>query len=170
MDYLLNMNWATPSWDLFIVLFFIIAAFLYGLSLGRDRVIVLLVSIYMALAIVHTAPYLDSVTAEISLNNASIYKVTIFLGVFIILFFLMSRSALVNTIASDAHGRWWHSILFSFFHIGLLLSITLDYLPEDVLSNISGEMRNFLISDPAKFFWLVAPVIVMVLMRPKDEG
>ena len=87
MDFLANINWATPSWDLFIILFFVVAAFLYGLSLGRDRVIVILVSLYMALAIVNTAPYLNSFTAEISYNNASIFNVTIFVGIFIILFF-----------------------------------------------------------------------------------
>ena len=47
MDFVTNINWAAPSWDLFIILFFIVAAFLYGLSLGRNRVIVILVSIYM---------------------------------------------------------------------------------------------------------------------------
>jgi len=169
MEALLNINWATPSWDLFIVLFFIIAAFLYGLSLGRDRTIVILVSIYMALAIVKTAPYLDGFTAQISLNNASIVNVTLFLGVFIILFFLMSRSALANTIASDADGKWWHAIVFSFFHIGLLLSITLDYLPSAYADNISPEMRQLFISEPARFFWLVAPVVMMVLMKNKND-
>jgi len=37
--------------DLFIILFFVIAAFLYGFSLGRDRIVAILVSIYMGLAV-----------------------------------------------------------------------------------------------------------------------
>jgi hypothetical protein len=171
MDFLTNINWAEPNWDLFIILFFVVAAFLYGLSLGRDRVIVILVSIYMALAIVNTAPYLNSFTAEISFNNASIFKVTIFLGIFIILFFLLSRSALLKTIASsDSPGRWWQSILFSFFHVGLIISILMAYLPKDVVSHVSEGMRNLFISDPAKFFWLVAPIVVMVLIRKNKKS
>ncbi|MCX6743171.1 MAG: hypothetical protein NT116_02950 [Candidatus Parcubacteria bacterium] len=166
MDFLSNINWAQPNWDLFIILFFVVAAFLYGLSLGRDRVIVILVSIYMGLAIVNTAPYLNDFSAEVSFNNASIFKVTIFLGIFIALFFLLSRSALLHTIAaSDSPGRWWQSILFSFFHVGLMISIVMAYLPKDIVNNVSAGLRNLFISDPAKFFWLVAPIVVMVLIR-----
>lgn len=172
MNFLPNINWGVPSWDLFIVLFFVVAAFLYGLSLGRDRIIVILVSLYMGLAIVNTAPYLNNFSAEISFNNSSIFKVSIFLGLFIILFFLLSRSALLNTIAaSDSPGRWWQSIVFSFFHVGLMISIVLTYLPKEFLGNISEGMRNLFISDPAKFFWLVAPIAVMVLIRkPKKSA
>lgn len=171
MGFLANINWAQPSWDLFIVLFFIVAAFLYGLSLGRDRIIVILVSIYMALAIVNTAPYLNDFSAEISVNNASIFKVSVFIGIFLAIFFLLGRSALIHTIASnDSPGRWWQSIAFSFFHVGLILSILLGYLPQDMVNNVSQEMRNLFISDPAKFFWLVAPIVIMVLIRkPKQK-
>ncbi|MFA5188667.1 MAG: hypothetical protein WC460_04880 [Patescibacteria group bacterium] len=171
MDFLTNINWAQPNWDLFIILFFVVAAFLYGLSLGRDRVIVILVSIYMGLAIVNTAPYLNDFSAEINFNNASIFKVTIFLGIFIALFFLLSRSALLHTIAaSDSPGRWWQSILFSFFHVGLMISIVMAYLPKEVVNNVSEGMRNLFISDPAKFFWLVAPIVVMVLIRKSKKS
>lgn len=170
MEFLTQMNFATPSWDLFIVLFFVVAVFLYGLSLGRDRVLVILVSIYMALAVINTAPYLDSFTAEFSLNNQSIFKVTIFLGIFLIIFFLMSRSALRNTIASaDVSGRWFHVLIFSFFHVGLLLSVTLGYLPEDIVQHISENMRELFISEQARFFWLVTPVVAMVMIKPKRK-
>jgi len=170
MDFIANINWATPTWDLFIILFFVVAAFLYGLSLGRNRVIVILISIYMALAIVNTAPYLNSFSAEISYNNASIFKFSVFVGLFVILFFLLSRGALLRTIASsDKAGTWWQSIIFSFFHVGLILSILLSYLPQDMAANVSPQMRNLFISDPAKFFWLVAPIVVMVLIRKKKK-
>jgi hypothetical protein len=170
MDSLLNINWAAPSWDLFIILFFVVAAFIYGLSLGRDRIIIILVSIYMALAIVNTAPYLKSFSAEISYNNASVLKATVFVGIFVILFFLWSRNALLKTIGiSGGQGTWLQSILFSFFHVGLMLSILLSYLPQSTLGNISPGMRNLLISDPARFFWLVAPLLVMVLVKKKKE-
>lgn len=171
MNFLPSINWAVPSWDLFIILFFVVAAFLYGLSLGRDRIIVILVSIYMALAIVNSAPYLNSFSAEISFNNSSIFRVTIFLGIFIALFFLLSRSALLHTIAaSDSPGKWWQSIIFSFFHVGLMLSIVMTYLPKEVINNVSESMRNLFVSDPAKFFWLVTPIVIMVLIRKNKKG
>ena len=51
-----NVDLKNPSWDLFIALFFVIGALLYGFSLGRDRIIVIMVSIFMALAVVDAMP------------------------------------------------------------------------------------------------------------------
>lgn len=164
MEFLTTIDWTQPSWDLFIVLLFIVSAFLYGLSLGRDRILVILTSIYMALAIVNTAPYMDSFSLQVSINEGSVFKVTVFLGVFILIFFLMSRTALVGTFAGDSYGKWWHALVFSFFHTGLMLSIVFQYLPPEILNNISEPMRNYFISDPAQFFWLVAPIISMVMV------
>ena len=58
-NFLQSINWSNPSWDLMIALVFIVGSFLYGFSLGRDRLIVIMVSIYMALALISNAPYLD---------------------------------------------------------------------------------------------------------------
>lgn len=169
MQLLSSINWTSPSWDLFIILLFFVGAFLYGLSLGRDRILVILTSIYMALAIVNTAPYLTTTTVGFNVNGGSFFKVTIFLGTFLVLFFLVSRSA-VKSFAGDSSGRWWHSIVFSFFHVGLMLSIILKYLPDEILKNISAPMQSYLISDPARFFWLVAPIVVMALTGSSKEN
>ena len=169
MEFLTTINWAEPSWDLFIVLMFVVSAFLYGLSLGRDRILVILVSMYMAVAIVNTAPYLDSFSLNVSVNDSSVLKVTVFIGVFILLFFLMSRTAIMNTFGGSSYGKWWHSIIFSFFHTGLMLSILMQYLPGSWLNQISEPMRWYFLSDEARFFWLVAPIISMVLLGKSSE-
>ena len=112
-SFIANIDWSTPTWDLFIVLFFIVAAFIYGLSLGRDRVIAILVSVYMAMAVVNTAPFIGSFSGEVGVANMFVVRVSTFIGVLILLFFLLSRSALVSTIASsDERGSWWQVLLF----------------------------------------------------------
>ena len=170
MDFLTSISWSNPSWDLFIVLLFIVSAFLYGLSLGRDRILVILTSIYMALAIVNTAPYLEGFSLRVSINGNETLNITVFLGIFVALFFLMGRTAIVNTFAGDNNGKWWHALIFSFFHTGLILSIVLQYLNEDTLQYISEAMRNYFISEPAKFFWLVGPIISMVVLGGKEDN
>src|SRR5687767_4847400 len=100
IHWLQAVNWASPSWDLFIVLFFLVTVFLYGMSLGRDRIIVILVSIYMALAVVSNAPILGKLDATVNLGQFFAFRVTTFLGIFVLLFFLLSRSALLKTFGS----------------------------------------------------------------------
>lgn len=165
-SYVANVNWAQPTWDLFIILFFVIAGFLYGLSLGRDRIIVILVSIYMSLAVVNSAPYLSRGATEVGIGSFFVMKVSAFIILFISLFFLLSRSALLSTIASsDAHGAWWQVLLFSFLHVGLLTAITLSFLPTSSLNTLAPLTRSLFSGNTALFLWIIAPILAMVLIK-----
>ena len=133
ISYLTSLNWQNPTWDVFILLFFVVGALLYGLSLGRDRVIVILVGIYMALAVVTNAPALSTLNVALNLNENYVLRISLFLGIFVVVFFLLSRSALLKTIGrSGAPGSWWQTIVFSVLQGGLRLSVTLNYWPREM--------------------------------------
>ena len=168
--FLSNMNWSQPTWDLFIILFFIVAAFLYGLSLGRDRIIVILVSIYMSLAIVEHAPFISSPDFQENVNNVVsqlfVFRISAFLVVFVLLFFMLSRSALVKTIASsDTHGAWWQVLLFSILHVGLIVSVVLSFLPPEATEGLAPYTRNLFATENARFVWIILPIIAMILLK-----
>jgi len=165
-----NVNWAQPTWDLFIVLFFIVAAFLYGLSLGRDRIIVILVSIYMALAVIEHAPFISDPKFQENINNAIsqvfVFRISAFLVVFVFLFFMLSRSALVRTIVtSDSDGSWWHVLLFSILHVGLIVSITLSFLPPEATTHLAPLTQQVFASTNARFAWIILPIAGMILLK-----
>ena len=163
-----GLNWSAPTWDLFIMLFFVIGALLYGLSLGRDRVIVIMVSVYMALAVVSNTPILSGFNLSFNLNDNSVLKITVFLGIFVVLFFLLSRSALLKTIGtSAAPGSWWQTILFSILQVGLLISITLTFLPLEITQGLSDGTKNIFMSDNGRSAWMILPIILMAL-APKS--
>lgn len=169
-----GLDFSKPTWDLFIVIFFVVAAFLYGMSLGRDRIIVILVSIYMALAVATNAPFLSQQTFQEGINKAIeglfVLQISMFIFVFIVLFFLLSRSALMHTIASsDDSGPWWHVLLFSFLHVGLIISIVLSFLPKEAAQTLAPFTRDIFTSDMGKFIWIVSPIVFMVLIRSKKE-
>lgn len=160
-----SINWSRPSWDLFIFLFFFIIAFLYGFSLGRDRILVILVSIYIALAVVPAFPYLDRLYLDVSVQGFA-FRVTSFYIVFVVLFFLLSRSALINLLGAQTTGvgdRLIEVIFFSVLHVGLLVSVTLSFLPDAALAELSPGTREVFTSPMGKFLWLVAPVAAMIV-------
>jgi len=160
-----GINWLQPSWDLFILLFFVIASLIYGISLGRDRIIVILVSIYMALAIVNYIPFINAFTARISINDAFALRVSVFLGVFILLFFFLSHSALLRTLGhAAAQGPLWQVMIFSFLHVGLLISVTLSFFPNDLAGVLSSTTQAFFVSDIAKAVWVSMPLLAMVML------
>ena len=164
-QFLSQINFSSPTWDLFIILFFLVFSLLYGLSLGRDRILVIIVSIYMALAVVSNAPLLGTFNADINLSQYFAFKITTFLGIFVLLFFLLSRSALLKTFGNLAAGTWWQVLVFSVFHVGLLVSITLSFLPPDAIGHLAPFTRQLFASDGGKFFWVIAPIIAMVMSK-----
>jgi len=168
-NYIGSINWANPTWDLFIVLFFVVGALLYGLSLGRDRVVIILVSIYMALAVVSNAPYLRDFNAELTINQGFVLRIGFFLGIFLVLFFLLSRSALLKILGGEGGGSWWQVIILSFLQCGLIISVILSFLPEETLNNLTPFIKQSFVSDAAKFSWLVLPIIMMAIIRGKKK-
>ncbi|MFH0853478.1 MAG: hypothetical protein V1853_03665 [bacterium] len=170
-NFVANIDWATPTWDLFIILFFIVAGFLYGLSLGRDRIVVILVSIYMALAVASTAPFIGELNARIGIQNVFVFQISAFVLTFIVLFFLLSRSALLRTIAaSDNVGSWWQVLVFSILHVGLLISITLSFLPPEAADNLSPLTRQMFAGDMARFVWIISPIVLMAMIKTEDKN
>lgn len=165
-----QVNWLQPSWDLFIVLFFIVASLIYGISLGRDRIIVILIAIYMSLAIVNYIPFISEFNANISVNDAFALRVSVFLGVFILLFFFLSHSALIKTLGhNSAQGGLISVMIFSFLHVGLLLSVTLSFFPTDLADVLSPAMQTVFISDTARAIWVILPVIAMAIFGRRER-
>ncbi|MDD4607061.1 MAG: hypothetical protein PHS07_01805 [Patescibacteria group bacterium] len=166
-----KVNLSNPSWDLFIILLFVIVAFFYGISLGRDRVLVILVSIYMATAVAKFIPNVGNISAMVGAGDQQfVFQVTFFLVLFIIMFIFLSRSALLKTIASsESQTNWFQSVVFSFLHIGLLISITLSFLPEESLSSLSYLTKNIFTNEWARLAWLCVPVLLMAIVGGKKK-
>ncbi|MBI4133522.1 hypothetical protein HY478_02825 [Candidatus Uhrbacteria bacterium] len=170
-EFVKTLDFSNPTWDLFILIFFVAVAIFYGLSLGRDRILVILVSIYMALAVIANAPFLEKFTTSITINEAFAFKVTAFVGMFLVTFFLLSRSGLMKTLgASGARGSWWQVILFSFLHVGLLISVTLSFLPGEVAARLAPITKTIFVSEGGRFVWIVAPILVMALVREEKKS
>ncbi len=164
-SYLSTINWLTPSWDMFIILFFIVASLMYGVSLGRDRLLVILVSIYMSLAVVKYVPFITNFDASVNINDAFALRVSVFLGIFIFLFFLLSQSALMRTLGVNSEqGPMWQVILFSILHVGLLISVTLSFFPTEASDVLSPLTRTLFVGDAAKAFWVLLPVFSMAFV------
>ena len=164
---LAGINWSNPSWDMFVYAFFVISALLYGVSLGRDRIIVILVSIYMSLAIVNTMP---EAIVKVGIEKVHSIQITTFVVVFIALFFLLSRSGLMRTIGSSmSHGSFIQVILFSMLHVGLLISIAMSFLPETAINHFAPLTQTIFTNEWSQFGWIAAPVAAMLLVKGEKK-
>jgi hypothetical protein len=168
-----SIDWSNPSWDLFIILFFVVAALLYGMSLGRDRIVTILVSIYMSLAVMNYAPFIrNPIETNFGIENLFVIKISSFIGIFVILFFIISRSALLNTIvgSNEQKGAWWQVMIFSILHVGLLIAIVLSFLPKESINSLAPFTKQVFTGDTALFWWIMGPILAMVFTKKKAGG
>ena len=150
-----------PSWDMFLVGFFVVGALLYGMSLGKDRIIAIMVSIYMALAVVAALP---EFVLNIKVNENYTFQITAFIAVFVVLFFLLSRQAVLTALSPSSDGRWWQVLLFSVLHVGLLVSVTLSFMPPAILEKFSDTTVYVFTNEWTAFGWIIAPIVAMMLV------
>ena len=160
-----GLSWSHPTWDLFIVVFLVVGTLLYGFSLGRSRIIMIMMALYMALVSIMYLPVIPKFTEGVQLGNGFVLKISSFLALFAILFFMLTRSALNNTIGDDdSSARWWHIMLLAFMQVGMLLSVVMSFLPESWLNHVSTLTRITFVSPWGKFVWVIMPIIGLTLV------
>jgi len=167
LNFFSNFNPSNPAWDISIILIFIIATFLYGLTLGRARVVVQIVSSYMTMALLASAPFLDKIEARTPLNHTIFYLVA-FLVVFVLLFLLLSKSAFHQHL-SEGRGSLGDVLVLSVVQVGFLTSIVLSSMSGFALGHLSGITQTIFAKPPAPFIWTVLPIAALILIRGKKE-
>jgi quinol-cytochrome oxidoreductase complex cytochrome b subunit len=167
LDFFSKFNPANPTWDLMLILFFVAATFLYGLTLGRARVVVQIVASYMTMGLLSAAPFLDKIEARTPLNH-TVFYVAVFLTVFVLLCLLLSKSAFHQHL-SEGRGSWADVLILSVVQVGFLTSIVLSATSGLVSGHLSTIGKMVFINEPAPFVWTVLPIGALVLIRGKRE-
>jgi hypothetical protein len=161
---------AQPTWDLFIYLFLAVAVVLFGLTLGRQRIVSILMSVYLSLVVVNYLPFLDKELGEVNINLGFFaFKLSSFVLIFILTFLVLSRSAVLHEAAGAGRGLL-SSFLFSFLFLGMLLSIVLSFLPVAALNFFSPFTRELFTSHLSRFLWIILPMIAMAVLKGKADN
>lgn len=162
-----GINWSFPTWDLFIYIFFVASIIFYGLVLGRDRILVILFSIYISLAVASNLPYInDTFAKKFGFGPVFVMKLFVFLLFVVGLYLLFSKMGLLSSFSENA--SLFHIIIFSVLHVGLLISIVLSFVPQESLG-LSDFTKTLFVADFSKFLWIVAPLVAMFLVRRERE-
>jgi hypothetical protein len=165
MDILLsNVSWFTPTWDLFVILFLIVAAFLLGLTLGKNKIIILLISIYIAAVVINFFPFGDIFETPKTDENF-VYPIAIFIVVVFVFYILLSNSALNKALRKTGGRSVFLIALFSLFCVGLVLSVVLSFFPKDLVETFNPITQKLFMAKFSRFLWALAPVVGMTIHR-----
>lgn len=158
-------NWHSPSWDLFIFLFWLVASVFYTFAAGRGRIINILISVFMAKLLTLEAPFLtDAIKARLPENLFALQQLIVFAIIFFLLFTFLGRYAFKTSADSRKMASIVFGLFFSILQIGLLLNTVLTLMPQAVQGSFSPLVQTVFIKNPATFIWLIAPLVYLITL------
>jgi len=162
------------SWDAFITLCFVIAT-VYGFVLQKDRLTVILVSAYIALAV---SNFWSESIYKILLQKGdllgswaqSVSLFTVTAGLFILFIILLSSRG--GFTVEERGGIYTPFIIaaLGFLAAGLILSSVLSFMPEDLRSSLiaTSKMADFVWKYQT--MWIVLPPLVLIFSSIFGRG
>lgn len=160
---------SAPQWDVLVLLVFVVAVFVYGLSVGRGRMLVTLISTYIALAVWRVLPFVADLTKGKAREEAFWINSAAFLGLVVLLYFLLSRTAFrTSTRGRKAGGEWLQIFLISALQVGLLVSVVLSFLPPKPPFDLAPITKTLFTSKHAAFWWTLIPIAGLLVLRRRS--
>lgn len=147
------------AWDAWLFLGLIFGGLVYGFAVGRDRALTVLISTYVALAVVTNAPILGRLNAAFGALHPTL-QFAWFVFLFGFVFVVMWRSQLMRSLARD-RGVWGEAVILSVMQVGLTASATLYLLPAEITNSFSPLFKETFSGEIGRSFWLIAPIVFL---------
>jgi len=147
--------------DVSLIIFTVLISFVYGMLLGKHKLMTVLVNIYISFAIITVIP------ANLIMNAST--KILVFLSILVGLT-IMSRRFFDITFSGAGSAFIWRVFLISFLEIGLILSIILSLMTKkEALSYISSNAYYYLVTGWAPLIWMSLPLAFMFFVYRKGR-
>ena len=161
-------SWQIPT-DILCLVVFAILSFGYGFIIGRDRAVIVLLSLYMAFCVVTNTPVIAMVSQGLGFGRFPALRVGWFLGLFIVFFLILWRSSTLKNLARD-RGHWLHAGIFGILEIGFLSSAILFLLPTPWIEALPHSFQYVFLRDVGRSIWLLAPIVGLAALGRSSGG
>lgn len=152
---------AHPTVDIGVIFVLFAGGLFWAFVAGRRKVVSTIMLTYIALAVFPALPT-DWILSFIAIRNHTIGSIVVFIILFLLLaLFLGARRGRAFGIV----GPWWQTLALSFLQMGLLIHIIFSLLAEDKANVLSGFTRNIFTDPSVHLWWLLAPVLFLIIVR-----
>lgn len=144
-----------------------VAVSIFGISIGKTRAIMSLFSIYVTFVFDRLFPYFDKIQ-NIAGNSIEPYwiRAGIFILVYVAVFIIFNFSILRKRLSSTEFSLFG-VVLLSLLQLGLLISILISFLPQELAEKWSFGFYNYFAVKPALFIWAISPLPVLLFFKQK---
>lgn len=148
----------------------LVALLLYGLSLGRTKAVVSFLGVYIAYAVYSVFPFWEWLHKAIKFSpKLYLTQIGFFLVVYLIVFLILNKS-LVKSRMTIGEASFFAVSIISVLQLGLLMTIILNILSVEVVAKIvPAYLARFFITSSAMFYWFIAPIPALLLVRRGRE-
>ncbi|MGD0977201.1 MAG: hypothetical protein ABR875_02825 [Minisyncoccia bacterium] len=167
--YLASLGKAFNSSAMLIVAFGAFVIFVIGFTLGRSRILVSMLSVYVAYFIEANLPYFNFIKNTVGSTQSYLVHIGLFLIFFVAVFYIMNRSILKNRVTLK-DSSIISIILLSVVNAGLLVSVLASYLPKIGTPILPASVANFVGTKTALFYWAVISLIAIFFLKGKRES
>jgi len=152
---------ASLTLDVYLFIFMALTAFIYGMLLGKHKLMTVLVNIYVSFGITATLP--KDLTSDYTI------KVLVFLIVLVALT-LMSRKFFDISFSGAGSAFLWKVFVVSFLQIGLILSIIFSIMPKkEALNYVSPDAFSYFTAGWAPLIWMILPLGFMFFLYRRNK-
>ena len=146
--------------SLFLVL--VAISIVFGMFVGRFRLINILINIYIALAILSIIP--DNLL-KFNENSEPLLFLLIVISLTLVGDYLFDIH-----ISSSGSGFFWRLVVMSFLEMGLIFSVISSMIPsEKLLEYFSQNMYQYFASSSARVFWIIAPLAFLFFINKRSK-
>jgi hypothetical protein len=150
---------AKTSQDVMLFLVVALISFVYGMSVGRFKLITVLINSYVAVALLSVFP--EKIFPDYS------YELILFFGIIIVLT-ILGKKMFEIPLSGSGKGFLWRVFVMSFLEVMLMLSVMLSIVPKKIaLEYVSASSYDYLVSPNFAFFWMLSPLLFMFLIHKK---
>ncbi|MDO8676797.1 MAG: hypothetical protein Q7K16_04110 [Candidatus Azambacteria bacterium] len=155
-----NLFLSNPTWDILLLLFFFVAVFIYGLVVGRNRIIVLLLASYPAALINEHLFYFQNLLNRLNIYQSLFIRAFAFFVLILLIFWVLSKSGFSRKEVSKKTGQ---IIFLSCLNVGLWANIIFGYalaLNTEALK-LAPLTKLLFGSDTAQIIWFIIPIFIL---------
>lgn len=162
---LLNHGLPKVQYSWLVILFFVFVVFLVGLSLGRTRMLLSLVSLYIAFFLESHFVFFDQLKVYFKNVSAQWLHTILFLVIYIIACAILSRSILKYRFTLK-EAPIIPVFIIGVFTIGFWASLLIGYLPQTT-NPLPVKFTQYFATKNAQFWW--ASLALLSVLASKRE-
>ena len=145
----------------------LVVILLFALSLGRTRVLVSLLAVYVAFTLQTIFPFFGQLQKSFSSSrDLASLRVIIFLVLYVIIFGLLNRSIL-RARFNLSEAAFFSVVLMGIIQLGFLVSIILNLAPTfyGVDQYLPKSIMPYIANQHALFYWSLVPLILVLFSK-----